>query len=121
MCKNKFATETATNTLSQQALDGTPATRADMPSMKIKGQTCKEAFNPTRSMTSPRHQGLGCTPRQVLRTRIQTASWMGKLHEKKEVPASWLRAGPGDENIKQSQIFLLWPPASPTGAKKIMT
>ncbi|GFS19172.1 hypothetical protein ElyMa_005025300 [Elysia marginata] len=64
-------------------------------------------------------QGSGCAPRQVLRTRIQTASWMGKLHEKKGVPASWLRAGPGDENIKQSQIFLLWPPASPAGAKKL--
>ncbi|GFR71460.1 hypothetical protein ElyMa_000353600 [Elysia marginata] len=50
-----------------------------------------------------------------------------KLHRgwgncmKKGVPASWLRAGPGDENIKQSQIFLLRPPASPAGAKKIMT
>ncbi|GFS11999.1 hypothetical protein ElyMa_001360700 [Elysia marginata] len=63
--------------------------------------------------------GSGCAPRQVLRTRIQTASWMGKLHEKKGVAASWLRAGPGDENIKQSQIFLLWPPASPAGAKKL--
>ncbi|GFS08931.1 hypothetical protein ElyMa_004770400 [Elysia marginata] len=55
-CKNKSATETPTNTLSQQVLDGTPATRADMPSMKVKGQTRKEAFDPTRSMTSPRHQ-----------------------------------------------------------------
>ncbi|GFS23566.1 craniofacial development protein 2-like [Elysia marginata] len=55
-CENKSATETSTKTLSQQALDGTPATRADMPSMKVKGQTRKEAFDPTRSMASPRHQ-----------------------------------------------------------------
>ncbi|GFS00609.1 hypothetical protein ElyMa_006402700 [Elysia marginata] len=43
-CENKSATETPTNTLSQQVLDGKPATRADMPSMKVKGQTRKEAF-----------------------------------------------------------------------------
>ncbi|GFR85764.1 craniofacial development protein 2 [Elysia marginata] len=55
-CKNRSATKTPTSTLSQQALDGTPATRADMPSMKVKGQTRKEAFDPTRSLTSPRHQ-----------------------------------------------------------------
>ncbi|GFS09524.1 hypothetical protein ElyMa_004784500 [Elysia marginata] len=70
-------------------------------------------------LSAPSTQGSGCVPRQVLRTRIQTASWMGKMHEKKGDPASWLRAGPGDENIKQSQIFLLWPPASPAGAKKL--
>ncbi|GFS25631.1 hypothetical protein ElyMa_005189500 [Elysia marginata] len=72
-----------------------------------------------KSIRVPSMQGWGCTPRQVLRTRIQTASWMGKLREKKGVSASWLRAGPGDENIKQSQIFLLWPPASAAGAKKL--
>ncbi|GFR75443.1 craniofacial development protein 2-like [Elysia marginata] len=55
-CKNKSATETSTNTPSQQALDKTPATRAAMPSMKVKGQSRMEAFDPTRSMTSPRHQ-----------------------------------------------------------------
>ncbi|GFR61007.1 transposon TX1 uncharacterized 149 kDa protein [Elysia marginata] len=56
-CKNKSATETLKRrTLSQQALDGTPATRADMPSMKVKGQTRKEAFDPTPSMISQRHQ-----------------------------------------------------------------
>ncbi|GFR60796.1 flotillin-1 [Elysia marginata] len=50
-CKNKSATETPTNTVLQQALDGTPSTRADMPSMKVKGQNRKEAFDPTWSMT----------------------------------------------------------------------
>ncbi|GFS22442.1 hypothetical protein ElyMa_003364300 [Elysia marginata] len=43
-CKNKSARETPANTLSQQALNIAPATRADMPSMEVKGQTRKEAF-----------------------------------------------------------------------------
>ncbi|GFS04118.1 hypothetical protein ElyMa_001167200 [Elysia marginata] len=72
-------------------------------------------------LSAPSTQGSGCAPRQVLRTRIQTASWMGKLREKKGVPASWLRAAQGGENIKQSLIFLLWSPANPAGAIKIMT
>ncbi|GFR79058.1 craniofacial development protein 2-like [Elysia marginata] len=74
-CTNKFATETPTNTLSQQALDGPPATRADMPSMKeVKGQTHKEAFDSTRSMTSPRHQvRLGAWNAQTMYETGKTA------------------------------------------------
>ncbi|GFR85053.1 hypothetical protein ElyMa_000686700 [Elysia marginata] len=52
----KSARETPTNSPSQQVLDGTPATRANMPFMKVKGQTRKEAYDPTQSMTSFSHQ-----------------------------------------------------------------
>ncbi|GFR99282.1 CCHC-type zinc finger, nucleic acid binding protein a, partial [Elysia marginata] len=55
-CNNKSVTEMPTNTLSQQGLDGAPAIQADMASIKVKGQTCKETSDPTRSMTSSRHQ-----------------------------------------------------------------
>ncbi|GFR87162.1 hypothetical protein ElyMa_004216900 [Elysia marginata] len=72
--KNKSVTETPTNTLSQQALDGTSVTRADMPSMKVKGQNRKEAFDLTRTMTSPRHQvRLGAWNAQTMYETGKTA------------------------------------------------
>ncbi|GFS17271.1 hypothetical protein ElyMa_006818300 [Elysia marginata] len=46
-----------------------------------------ERWHPPKTkyvLSPPSTQGSGCAPRQVLRTCIQTASWMGKLHEKRE-------------------------------------
>ncbi|GFR93740.1 craniofacial development protein 2-like [Elysia marginata] len=81
-CKNKSATETPTNTLSQQALDGTPATWADMPFMEVKGQTRKEAFDPTRSMTSPRHQvRLGAWNAQIMYETGKTAQVTSEIQK----------------------------------------
>ena len=58
--KKEFATETPTRRKPQnQVLGGAQVAQASvagMPAMKTKGQTRKEAFDPTRSLTSPRHQ-----------------------------------------------------------------
>ena len=53
--KKTKATKTPTKTKPTQVLGGTPAAQADLPSMKTKSQTQKEAFDPTRSLASPRH------------------------------------------------------------------
>ncbi|GFR96208.1 hypothetical protein ElyMa_002715000 [Elysia marginata] len=43
------------NQPNHQAPGRAPASQAEMPSMRTKSQTRKEAFDPTRPLASPRH------------------------------------------------------------------
>ena len=55
--KKLNATETPTKEIiTQKVLGGTPAVGEDISYMTMRGQSRKEAFDPTKSLTSPRHQ-----------------------------------------------------------------
>ncbi|GFR88585.1 craniofacial development protein 2-like [Elysia marginata] len=53
-----------------------------MPSMKVKGQTRMEAFDPTGSMTSPRHQErLGAWNAQTMYETGKTAQVISEMQK----------------------------------------
>ncbi|GFR98563.1 hypothetical protein ElyMa_001021800 [Elysia marginata] len=53
--KNKAMKTPTENQPNYQAPGRFPASQAEMPSMRTKSETRKEALDPTRSLASPRH------------------------------------------------------------------